>query len=179
VYSAFKFAEDSSSFLSYAGELLKGDLEQSPTLEKRRMRILTLEMITALKKGLIALLGSGGVVVLYEGSKNCGEQLYHYTVREFKTTGPQALETLKQTFETTGWGDIKKIELDLNKATGMISVKNSFEAKASSRSKAPACYFLRGLLEGFIRAAAGRPIRVEEEKCVAKGDECCIFTIKS
>lgn len=147
---------------------MKGDLKPS----------LTLEMIAALKKGLISLLGSGGIVILYESSKNCGEQLYHYTVKEFKTTGLQAVETLKQTFKAAGWGDIEKIELEPEQATGMVSVKNSFEAEEGGRSKTPVCYFLRGLLEGFIRAAAGHPIRVEEEKCVAKGDECCVFTIK-
>jgi len=42
-------------------------------------------------------------------------------------------------------------------------------------SKEPSGYFFKGVLAGLLTKIENRDVIVEEVKCIAKGDEYCMF----
>ncbi|HEX8538761.1 MAG TPA: XylR N-terminal domain-containing protein, partial [Cystobacter sp.] len=59
------------------------------------------------------------------------------------------------------------------------TVEYSYEAEQHllhlGRAEAPSCWTLCGFASGYMSRAAGRPIYVLEDRCVARGDAACHF----
>ena len=59
-----------------------------------------------------------------------------------------------------------------------FELNDNWEAKVLGQGyTVPQCYLSRGVFEGFIEALTGDEWRVEEVRCVAKGDEACGFKL--
>jgi len=55
-----------------------------------------------------------------------------------------------------------------------IKISDSIECTMSKPSKEPS-YFFKGVLAGLLSNIENKDVVVEEVKCIAKGDECCLF----
>ena len=71
-----------------------------------------------------------------------------------------------------GRGWVEKIEFDGNRAvvTGSIEVE---EGKGMAT-----CHLLRGMIKKIYEEIDGERYSCDEEKCVSKGDDSCVFVVK-
>ncbi|MGZ3461582.1 MAG: XylR N-terminal domain-containing protein, partial [Archangium sp.] len=60
-----------------------------------------------------------------------------------------------------------------------VTVEDSYEAEQHllhlGRAEAPSCWTLCGFASGYMSRAAGRPLYILEDRCVARGDAACHF----
>lgn len=83
-------------------------------------------------------------------------------------------EDLKSFFDNIGIGELEIEEMKKHKAT--LILKNSGEAFIEGRASCP---LSSGIITAFLEKYAGEEVKVEETKCIAKGDEHCKFEMKT
>ncbi len=81
-----------------------------------------------------------------------------------------------------GWGNIEFEEMDRKNEELIVTVNHPTLPKVYLRSNKesdiPVCHYLNGMIEEIGKAMIDNKIEVEEKKCVAKGDEICLFISK-
>ena len=93
--------------------------------------------------------------------------------KEFDAT-KEALTLFSRLKREENWGDVVFRDVDFERGSGKIIVRNSFESMAR-KAKEPSCHFFRGFLAGFLSELFNKTVVVTEEKCASRGDAHCQF----
>ena len=141
-------------------------------LEDYRVVVFSDEDLAALKKALEETFFSGAYALLYFVGKGCGERSYR-RLSQLYSDRQALVDACISLKERERWGSFR-CEI-VEDGTGTIRVENCFEARGCGNSKEPACYFLKGYLEGFLSNVFQRQLKVTETSCFAKGDRECVF----
>lgn len=83
---------------------------------------------------------------------------------------------LHETLEGVTRGKIIKFEISKERG-GVIRLKHSLEADSYGPSDIPVCHLARGIIKAITEKMIGKPVKVQERKCVSMGDEYCEFAI--
>ena len=110
-------------------------------------------------------------------SSKLGRHTCQQISKEIKTR-KNALTYLSYVINETNWGKILFQNIGLEKGCGEILVHNSFEA-IFRRGTKQVCHFMRSYLASFLSRLFEREIDIEEDHCVAMGDDCCRFLFRS
>jgi len=82
-------------------------------------------------------------------------------------------------FGALGFGQMSIEALTVNPPYGLIRVHNSFECHLTPEGIVkPYSHFIRGIIAGYLKIILNAEIKVEEIKCIAKGDAYCLFEAK-
>jgi predicted hydrocarbon binding protein len=149
----------------------------------RRAIMMRNESIGSIFARINAIFGDGPAarVVLYEMGEAAGRSIFNGLVTEigldvFKKELSQVLGL----YMASGWGLFELLHADFDKKTAAIRVKDNFECVYyRGQATTPRGNFVRGHLAGWFSGLFGVRVEVMENYCVAKGDECCNFTIES
>lgn len=149
-------------------------------LEKGEAVVIRLETFVDLQKRVERLLcASAASVILHEAGRECGKRSIQRIAMEKALSGDALLKELSRYKKEEKWGEFDFNEVNLEEASGVIRIKESFEAKRYGASIGPVCHFLRGYLAGVLAVIFGQDMSLEETKCKAKGDGYCEFQIRS
>lgn len=144
----------------------------------KRAIIFQRELYEALFRGIREEFGSAGEALLYYQGVNVGIKFYEECV---EISGNENIDDLLDIAEaisaTLGLGLIEIVELDQKNGRAKVRIYNSFECELGGNCGKPYSHFFRGLICGFATCLFGEKIKVEETKCIAKGDAYCEFTI--
>jgi predicted hydrocarbon binding protein len=139
--------------------------------------LLSWDFLSAMFRKLRDTYGSGVDSLLYElglafgvsGAQglisNYGREFYEKNFKE-----------ILMTYSGSGWGRPELVDLDLKNLRATLRMRDSFEC-ASQKTEKPNSQFLRGDISSLFSVAFKVPVRCEEAKCIAKGDEFCEFVI--
>jgi len=124
----------------------------------------------------------GASVILHMAALKCGVHSYRRLKRKAGTK-EEALNYLSELKNKENWGKLSFQDVDFVNGSGRIVIFDSFETVARKGRKArksgdPCCHFFRGFLAGFLSEMFRKPITVNEEKCVGKGDKHCEFVFE-
>ena len=121
---------------------------------------------------------SGLIMVLYEVGKKIGQHAARRISEMFGLKGKELLEALAQAGQATGWAITEIKEVDFERSSATIIVKDCFEAIAWRKKPYAVCHWTRGYLAGYLSVVFNKPVEATETKCLAKGDEYCEFVIE-
>jgi len=121
---------------------------------------------------------SGLIVVLYEVGKKIGQHAARRISEMFGLKGKELLEALAQAGQATGWAITEIKEINFERSSATIIVKDCFEAVAWRKKPYTVCHWTRGYLAGYLSVVFNKPVEATETKCLAKGDEYCEFVIE-
>lgn len=98
---------------------------------------------------------------------------------DFGLQGEKELSLVEQFFTASGWGGIKRIDLDTAQQRAIVNVSDSpvaaaFKGKASHAVD----HFLRGILAGIFSNLFKTDVDCVETECIALNHKECIFIIK-
>jgi len=150
-------------------------------LEKRKGFFFSFEAFAEIKESLEKMLSSSASsVILKVMGRSCGEKFCRRIMKEGKSK-EEAFERLSKLKSEENWGELTFQDVNFERGSGRVIIKNSFEARALKKSRnSPCCHFLAGFMTGFLsQLFEGKTIAVIEEKCIAKGDEHCEFRFAS
>jgi predicted hydrocarbon binding protein len=128
------------------------------------------------KSALFERFSSGGGVILYEVSLDCGARSCERLMKEFGDR-VGVLRFLSEYKLKEGWFKMSLDSFDAELCSGRIVCEGVFEAKGF-RSDKPSCFFTKGFLKGFLTTLYAKEVSVEEVSCSSKGDEKCVFELK-
>ncbi|MFW6233362.1 MAG: hypothetical protein ACOC3Z_01730 [Nanoarchaeota archaeon] len=154
------------------------------------MIILPFKSLSSLQKDLYDNFGEDSKKVLYalgkiQGKNGCNILIKKYSVRPSISD----LSFFMEQTEFVGIGRMKFLKKDFNKNNFKIRMEPSINAnvylKEFGKVKYPICDYVRGLVTGALQAVS-RSIENNEEislegiemKCIAKGENECVFEIK-
>jgi predicted hydrocarbon binding protein len=87
-------------------------------------------------------------------------------------------EILKQ-IPMRGYGRITNYSFDDKKKTGVVRMKNCFNAVGyNGKASKPVCYSMAGNIAGAGKIIFGSDVVCTERKCEGKGDDYCEFVVK-
>jgi len=133
----------------------------------------------ALFKGVREKFGTAGEAVLYYQGFSIGTEIYNHYV---KIAGSKRVEDLTEVAKainmTLGWGVIEGVNVDVERGYAKLRIYQSFECELGRYKGKPQSQFYRGAIAGIFAHFFGRDVKVEETKCIAKGDPYCEFEIK-
>lgn len=95
--------------------------------------------------------------------------------------GQRALEGISAFLEFMGWGilDLSDIKVKEKRIAGSFTVKNNPVIEAAKElygKKSKVCSFYQGIYNAHGSLVFGVKSDFREDKCLTKGDECCVFT---
>jgi predicted hydrocarbon binding protein len=134
--------------------------------------------------GIRERFGSAGEVFLYYNGLEMGMNAAKVHVEMGKKIGltapSQICKCMGATiFAAIGFGQMEIEKLTLNPPYALTQVYNSFECQLAPETQTkPYSHFIRGIIAGYMTTVLGVKMKVEEIKCVAKGDPNCIFEAK-
>jgi predicted hydrocarbon binding protein len=145
----------------------------------QRVVIFRKSIYGALFNGIRKKFGSAGDAMLYYQGFTIGFEVYNEYV---KAAGSENLEDLievaKAVNMTLGWGIIDDVKINAKKGTAQLRIHQSFECELGKGSEKPYSQFYRGAIAGLFTRFFGKEVKVNETKCIAKGDPYCEFTVK-
>jgi len=121
---------------------------------------------------------SGAAVLHYNTGKRVGERVALTLKRIFGVEGMDLISAVAQAVQATGWGVIEPRDIDLERHQGIIIIKQCFEALAWRKKPYKICHWSRGYIAGVANVIFGIPMKAEEIKCLATGDEYCEFRVE-
>ncbi len=95
--------------------------------------------------------------------------------REWELMDRSFLEAVHNFYAELGWG---KFSIEENDDELVVRVRTSFIARGYGSSDTGVCHFLRGYNAGMAEVLKKKAVDAEEEKCAAKGDDCCEFVMR-
>ncbi len=152
-------------------------------LEKRKYhpntRLMRLASFNEIQETLERITGRPALTILYKLGKKSAE----YMVKEKEIDGVK-----RRTFNTMlkkgieagrsfNWFIISEVEMKNKKAK--IVCSQTFESALHKKVDYPVCAFLRGYFEELVNMASkDKKYKCIETKCIAKGDDHCVFKIR-
>lgn len=128
-----------------------------------------------IKEGLKEIFGTAGSTIIYLEAVKAGRMACRRRV-DVAGSREAALKLLVEDKARQNWGEISFENLDMEKGSGKILIKNSLETRTTKSDK-PVCYFFKGYLVGFLTELLQREVSLSEDRCAAKGDSHCEFTL--
>ena len=107
------------------------------------------------------------------------EAAYKYSLTMIETLAIEGEDLVRHYTRTggkRGWS-FEEVE-EFNGEKGIFRCKtyySPFVIRFAGRSKVPVCDFLSGAFEAMCHAGGFKSMRIIETKCIAKGDEVCVF----
>ena len=131
-------------------------------------------------RGLHERLGRAAYALLYHAGYEAGKLGAEYWAEMLGTSDAEVLiEAGTTILQRLGWfSEAKFLELDVKKPIISIAVKENQEAH-TKKSDHPTCYFTSGIFSGYVSTVLGKPVRMEEVSCQARGDPHCVFVSTS
>ena len=140
--------------------------------------IVSIETFVNFQKDAENILGfDGASVLLYETGKKAGMRWINRFNKEWDLNHQNFIEAIQNFYAELGWGIFDIKENTSNEL--VIRVENSFIARGYGHSELPVCHFLRGYNAGIAEVLKDKGLDAEETKCMANGDNCCEFVMKS
>jgi predicted hydrocarbon binding protein len=131
-------------------------------------------------KGIFGADGKAGKAIVYGMGEAAGRTFYKGLGRQINTeTLKSHLKDVVELDTAQGWGDFTLTNLDSNKMTASVTVRNGFECAHLQGADSPShtCDFVRGHLAGLFSEMFGKRVNVTETLCVACGHDKCQFEI--
>ena len=142
-------------------------------LERNAGLFLDFETFAIMKKALEKMFSSGALVIIATMAKPCGQKIYKQIIRNAKTN-EEALNQLAELLNDQNWGELSLFNVDFERGSGKVIVKNCFEAR-QHQSGTPCCRFFSSFLAGFMSELLAKNVMIKEEKCAATGNAYCEF----
>lgn len=117
---------------------------------------------------------------VYKGLKDQSLKNIAELSKKIGQTDEGTIKTLQSIFETYGLGQIEISDLNNEKKTAMVKLKNSTiaqEHKKKNKNKACVCTLTAGILAGIFGFIFNKDVDCTEKNCLAKGDEYCFFEV--
>lgn len=124
------------------------------------------------------LLPSGLAAVHYDAGKRTGEHTAKRLKEMYSVEGTDLILAFAQAGRAMGWGIIEFREIDFERLSGTVIIKECFEAAAWRKKAYKVCHWTRGILAGFMSIIFAKPVEAIEVRCLAVGDEHCEFKIQ-
>jgi predicted hydrocarbon binding protein len=127
-------------------------------------------------KALSRIFKAGIEVLLEESSRESGKQLVDSLGKEAKTNIKSLMGGLTKRFAQVGFGRVEVSELEPERARMRVRVWNNIFAEMRYKESTYCTYvggLLSGVYEGFLHACP----KVEETKCIGRGDPYCEFLL--
>ena len=140
----------------------------------KRMVPMSMEHFALALKRLYDLFSDAAAVMIHEIGKAYGEDLAKWALREFREfefSKEQIIKIMARYGKSAGWCKISILEYNENEG----KIEDSFECGAFKKARKPIGHFVRGVIAGFLSSLFEEPWFVREIKCIAKGDDVCIF----
>jgi predicted hydrocarbon binding protein len=90
----------------------------------------------------------------------------------------ELIQAFAQAEKAIGWGIFEFQEVNFERLSGTVIVRDSFEAASWGKKSYKVCDWTRGAIAGFMSVVFGKPVEVKEVKCLANGAEHCEFVIQ-
>jgi len=78
-----------------------------------------------------------------------------------------------------GWNVPDVVKIDMKNKWAVVRLHENFECELSREGNKPYSQFLRGVIAGIFSGIFQQDVKVEEVKCIAKGDSYCEFHVKA
>jgi predicted hydrocarbon binding protein len=121
------------------------------------------------------IFGSGANLIIYEMGVAAGES---DGVALVESVGPGVVSSrlldLIYLYAAEGWGMPEVVDVSIEPLRATIRFKDSFEC-AYTKSAFSNGHYLRGHLVGLCESLFHKRVKVEETKCISKGDGYCEF----
>jgi predicted hydrocarbon binding protein/predicted amino acid-binding ACT domain protein len=144
-----------------------------------RAIIMSIAVFSGLWKGFEAILKPSGLeAVLYNVGKRTGEFYGKYLGEKYGVKNTDLISSMAQAAKASGWGIPEIVNIDLERLSGTVILKESFEALAWEKKPYKVCHWIRGFIAGFASVAFGASMEAVEVGCLATGDAYCKFEIK-
>lgn len=117
-------------------------------------------------------MGVGGI--LYTAGKQGGLSGARLLHDRLNLDGDDLSDAALIAFNTSGWG---RAEMHRENGQLLVTIGDSALARSVTRQKRPICHPLAGYMAGFVEEAWHRNVKVREIKCLAAGNDACIFHI--
>lgn len=92
--------------------------------------------------------------------------------------GARAFQAFAQAKKAIGWGIFEFQEVNFERLSGTVIVRDSFEAASWGKKNYAVCDWTRGAIAGFMSVVFGKLVKVKEVKCLAIGADVCEFVIR-
>jgi predicted hydrocarbon binding protein len=144
-----------------------------------RAVIMPIGSFWALLDKLEKILTPSGLTALhYDAGKNVGEHTAVRLKEIYKLNCDELIQAFAQAEKAIGWGIMEFQEVNFERLSGKVIVRNSFEAAAWGKKNYEICDWTRGAIAGFMSVIFGKPVEAKEVKCLANGAEHCEFVIQ-
>ncbi|MBX5321644.1 MAG: hypothetical protein QHH12_03135 [Candidatus Bathyarchaeota archaeon] len=150
------------------------------TVANERAVIFRKSVYEALFTGVREKFGSAGEAMLYYQGFSIGFEIYEQYVKIAKSERIEDLiEVAKAINMTLGWGIADDVNIDVKKGHAKLRIYQSFECELGKDEEKPYSQFYRGAIAGIFTRFFGKDVKVEETKCIAKGDPYCEFEVRA
>ncbi len=154
-------------------------MNAKPPVDKEKLKeVVEADSILVAKDILVDLYESSKKLLkfvggfLYNVSKKAGKMMARRLMERGLMTRDTCLDVLAESFVISGYAEEVSIEGDRIKMKGTI-----FGSRMKGEKK-PVDTPIAGFIAGWVEECTGKRVKVVEEKCIAKGDECCVFRIQ-
>lgn len=120
-------------------------------------------------------LGSAGEAFLYYAGLDLGNGMWN-GLRHYTEGVIDRLRIFALFLQSSGYGKFEA-DYDIEGRRANIKVYDSIECVQGVGSDRPFSQLIRGIIAGCFENIFGKGIKVEEVKCMAKGDEYCEFIV--
>jgi predicted hydrocarbon binding protein len=161
-------------------DLFDVDLEHGIVKQKTDgSRVIALRSVgwATMESELTSTFITGAAVILQRMGYSYGRYLGKVAKSEEKGS-PEALQALQDFARESGWGELSLNSGNLDSGVARLVLKNCFFCQHIRDSDQPVCYILAGLVGGVIDEIVGKDHRVQEERCIAKGDAVCEILVE-
>ncbi|QQG49098.1 MAG: ACT domain-containing protein [archaeon] len=173
---ASRFVIDAEGVSGVEGAILD-QLTFPMTWAGQRSVLLNHEALSGMLESIRGIFGTGGDMILFEQGRTYGKTLATQLVSDVgEAFARKNFGYGLKLISATGWGVPEVTDFDAEFNYAVIRVRDSFECDGQ-RSSEPCSHFMRGFLVGGLLALTGRNLDCRETKCVARGEDCCEFTL--
>ncbi len=124
--------------------------------------------------------GSGAANIFFEAGMEAGGNAARSFMEKFGLENEGLVRFMADICSSLGWGKITILEFNPEKHEAKIRVENLFECSLAGRTGKPQSFFFKGYLLGAAMAFFNTDtLTIEEVKCIALGDSCCEFHLKT
>lgn len=119
---------------------------------------------------------SGFAAVFYNAGKKSGVFIVKLLKDRYKVEKENIISALIQAAKAIGWGCIENVDIKNN--AGKVKIRMCFEALLRTHREHKGCHWTRGFIAGALGEVFGLPLEAIEVKCLAEGDDACVFEVK-
>ena len=169
-------------FRSSSGGFLADAFHFPPQLTQGRpVLIISLDSMAMIRSRLDSIMGQRATVDVLFHQMGIANGNGIWKGIESTLGGKPSRENLEEFFHLirmAGWGVETLKEIDYEASTARLQLAQSAECSFHGQSSSPQSQFVRGSYQAVFSGLFGKPVDVEEVRCIAKGDSVCEFVVK-